>query len=81
MFIGEEVCALEELVAGKHPVVLARTDQGGVMTDPKPQRSALRRGDPAAYPLNQFIFENSQWREWFGARIILAAEELTVDLL
>jgi hypothetical protein len=33
------------------------------VADPKPQRAALRRWDPAAYAFNQFIFENSQGRD------------------
>jgi hypothetical protein len=51
------------------------------MANAKPQRSALRRGNSAAYALNQFIFENSQWREQFGGGIILAVTELILDLL
>jgi hypothetical protein len=32
------------------------------VADPKPQRAALGRRDSSANALDQFIFENSQWR-------------------
>lgn len=60
MSFSKEVHALEELVTGDYPVAAPWVNYGSVVADAKSQGTTLRRWDPAAYPINQFVFENSQ---------------------
>lgn len=62
VFVDQEMRSLQELVARDDPIPASRMDQRGIVTDTKPQRATLGRWNAAPNPLNQLVFENSQWR-------------------
>jgi hypothetical protein len=69
VFAGDEVGALEELVAGYHQVLCRRAKYRRIVANSKPQRTALGGGNAAAYAVNQFVFGNSQWRGQFAGKL------------